>query len=290
MISSRALSPRLALILAACGITLGPFVLGVAVANTLAVEFISTEAITTNVTIAAIGSAIIWSTFTLWLHIPSSISQSLIGGMMGASWAGYSVHSIQLGGLYKVLFGLFLSPVLGLIVAFYLMRLVYYLAQWADPHINKWFNRMQILVALLMAISFGANDGQKIMAIITMGLVATGKSQSFAIQEWVIVLSALTIGFGTLVGGKRLIQTLGNKFYKIRPVEGFGAQTASAAIIFSAGIFGAPISGSQVVTSSILGAGSADRIQKSTLGHCQANIMGMAAHIAVFCFSCPADI
>lgn len=266
IISSRALAPRPALLLAAIGIGIGPFALGVAVANTIAVDFISPQAITPRVVIAALTGAILWSSFTLWNRIPSSISQSLIGGIIGAGWAGFGADSIQLGGLVKVLAALFLSPVLGLLIAFLMMRLIYFLSQWANPHINRWFNRGQILVALFMAISFGANDGQKIIAMMTLGLVATGILPHFAVPEWVIVLSALAISAGTLTGGWRLIHTLGGKFYRIRPVHGFGAQLTSTGIIFVAGILGGPVSGAQVVTSSILGAGSADRIQKVRWG------------------------
>jgi PiT family inorganic phosphate transporter len=266
IISSRALAPRPALLLAAIGIGIGPFVLGVAVVNTIALDFVSPQAVTTRVVVAALLGAILWSSFTLWARIPTSISQSLIGGIMGAGWAGFGANSIQLGGLYKVLAGLFLSPVLGLFGAYLTVRLIYFLTQWADPHINRWFNRGQIPIALLMAIAFGANDGQKIIAMLALGLVATGLSPQFIVPEWVVAVSALAISIGTLTGGWRLIRTLGGKFYRIRPVHGFGAQVASTSIIFVAGMLGEPVSGAQVVTSSILGAGSADRIQKVRWG------------------------
>lgn len=262
MISSRALHPRLALVLAAASISLGPFVLGTAVAHTVAVEFVRPEAATVRVVVAALLGAIIWATLTLWLKIPSSISQALFGGLIGGSWAGFGLTSIQTAGLVKVLIALFVSPILGLIVALLLVRLIYFVGQWADPHINRWFNRGQVIAAVLMAVSFGANDGQKLIAVIALGLTASGITHTFTIPEWVIVLSAATIALGTLTGGMRLIKTLGVKFYKIRPVHGFGAQVASAGIILGAGLLGGPVSGSQVVTSSILGAGSADRIQK----------------------------
>ncbi|MBZ0278127.1 MAG: inorganic phosphate transporter [Anaerolineae bacterium] len=274
IISSRALGPRPALLLAALGIALGPFVLGTAVANTIAVQFVSPQAVTPRMIVSALVAAILWSSFTLWQRIPSSISQSLIGGIMGAAWAGFGAESLQINGLYKVLAGLFLSPVLGLFGAFLVVRLIYFLFQWSDPHINRWFNRGQVIVAVLMAVSFGANDGQKIIAMMTLGLVATGLMPQFAVPEWVVALSALTISLGTLTGGWRLIRTLGGKFYRIRPVHGFGAQMASAGIIFGAAILGGPVSGAQVVTSSILGAGSADRIQKVRWGVVQQILLG----------------
>ncbi|MCI0708929.1 MAG: inorganic phosphate transporter [Chloroflexi bacterium] len=269
MISSRALHPRLALILAATSITIGPFVLGTAVVHTVAVEFVRPEAASVRVIVAALISAVIWSSLTLWLRIPSSISQALFGGLIGGSWAGFGLSSIQTAGLVKVMVALFVSPVLGLIAALLLVRLVYFLGQWASPRINRWFNRGQIVAAVLMAISFGANDGQKLIAVIALGLSATGITHTFTIPGWVTILSATTIGLGTLTGGMRLIKTLGVRFYKIRPIHGFGAQMASAGIILGAGLLGGPVSGSQVVTSSILGAGSADRIQKVRWGVAQ---------------------
>jgi inorganic phosphate transporter, PiT family len=262
VISSRALGPRQALLMAAFGIVVGPFVLGVAVAATLGQDLVSPEATTAHVVMAALVGAILWSGFTLWLRLPSSISQALIGALVGAVLAGYGGSAIIPQGLIKALLGLFLSPVLGLLVGFWFVRLFYVLSVSATPHINRWFKRGQVLAALLMAISFGANDGQKIVGIIMLGLIATGYLQSFVVPTWVIAFSAAAIGLGAVVGGWRLIHTLGGKFYKIRPIHGFGAQVASGSVILSASLLGGPVSGSQVITSAIVGAGGADRIQK----------------------------
>jgi PiT family inorganic phosphate transporter len=276
IISSRALSPRRSLLLAALSIAAGPFLLGVAVASTIAVDFIHPQAVTSAVIASALTGAILWSSLTLWLKIPSSISQALFGGLIGASWAGFGAEAVQMSGLFKVLAALFLSPILGMIAALWMVKLIYFLSQWADPHVNRWFNRGQVLASVLMAISFGANDGQKIIAMIALGLTASGITSSFVVPDWVVVVSATTIGLGTLTGGMRLVHTLGGKFYKIRPIHGFGAQLASAGVIFGAGILGGPVSGSQVVISSILGAGSADRIQKVRWNVAQNILMGWA--------------
>lgn len=266
MISSRALGPRRALLLAAIGITAGPFLLGVAVADTIANDLIAVEARSANAVIAGLLGAIVWSTVTLWLRLPSSISQALIGGLVGAAVVSHGLDAVLLPGLAKTLAALFLSPVLGLIVGFWLVRIFYNLATGATPHVNLWFRRGQILVSLFMAIAFGANDGQKIMGAVVLGLFATGFVQTMQVPAWVIALSAFSIGVGTLAGGWKLIHTLGGKFYKIRPIHGFGAQVASGTVIFVAGLLGGPVSGSQVVTSAIVGAGSADRIQKVRWG------------------------
>jgi PiT family inorganic phosphate transporter len=260
MISSRALGPRQALLLAAVGISAGPFLLGVAVASTIGAELIAVDDSTAAVVAAGLMGAILWSAATFWLKIPSSISQALIGGLFGAVWV--SSQNLMVSGLQKTLVGLFLSPILGILFGFILVRFSYSLSASATPHINLWFKRGQILVSLLMAIAFGANDGQKIMGVVTLGLVATGFLSTFDVPLWVVGFAATAIGAGTLIGGWRLIHTLGGKFYKIRPIHGFGAQLASGMVLLSAAALGGPVSGSQVVASAIVGAGSADRIQK----------------------------
>ena len=262
IISSRALGPRQALVLAALGIAAGPFLLGVAVANTIARDLIAPEANTVPVVVAALTGAIVWSAVTFWLHVPSSISQALIGGIVGAVTVASGWDAVQLPGLLRTLAALFLSPVLGLIAGFWVVRLSYTLASGATPHANVWFKRWQVVVSILMAIAFGANDGQKIMGMIVLGLLATGVTESYVVPTWVIAFSAASIAIGTLAGGWRLIHTLGGKFYKIRPIHGFGAQMASAIVMVGAALLGGPVSGSQVVTSAIVGAGSADRIQQ----------------------------
>ncbi len=262
LISSRSLNPRGALMLAALGVTIGPFLFGVAVANTIGAKLISREASTAAVVVAALISTLAWSSLTFRLSIPSSISQTLVGSLIGAAWAGYGNNAILAGGLKTTLAGLFLSPILGLIFGFLLIRLILRLSASATPHINGWFRRGQVIISFFMAMSFGANDSQKMMGIITLGLVATEYSDVFTVPVWVMILSAFSMGFGTWMGGWRLIHTLAGKFYKIRPIEGFGAQLTSSLVILGAGLLGGPVSGSQVVTSAIVGVGSGDRIQK----------------------------
>ncbi len=266
LISARAIHPRLALILAALGVAIGPFVFGMAVANTIASELVTPEAVTIQVVAAALVGAIIWSLITLWFRIPVSISQALLGGLFGAAWVASGPAALQINGLLKILAALILSPLLGLIAGYILVRFIYSASFAASPRIQRWYNRGQIPVAMLLAAAFGTNDGQKIVGALVLGLLATGQLQQFAVPQWVIVVSAGGIAFGTLVGGWRLIHTLGNRFYKIRPVHGLGAQLAAAAVLSGAGVLGGPVSGSQVVTASILGAGSADHVRKVRWG------------------------
>lgn len=262
LISSRALNPRGALMLAAAGVLIGPFLFGVAVANTVGAKLISPQASTVPVLVAALIAMTAWTLITAQFGIPSSTSQTLVGSMMGAAWAGYGRASLLSGGLKTAFLGLFLSPLLGAIIGFFLMLGIYRLAMYASPHVNWWFQKSQIFISFLMAMAFGANDGQKTMGLITFGLVATHTEATFNVPLWVIAISAVSLGLGTWMGGWQLIRTLAGKFYKIRPIEGFGAQMTSSMVILGAALLGAPVSSSQVVTSAIIGVGSADRIQK----------------------------
>lgn len=274
MISSRSIHPRLALLLTAVGMGLGPFVLGSAVAATVADGLVQAGSINFAVVIAALGGAILWSLFTLWLKIPVSMSQGLFGGLIGAAWVGFGHEIILIAGITKLVAGLFLSPFLGLICGFAAMHLCYALTASATPHMNIWFQRGQILVSFIMAMAFGSNDAQKLMGAIVLGLVTLNMLTPTQLPGWVIAFSASALCAGTLVGGWRLIHTMGGKFYKIRPIHGFGAQAASAGVIMGAGLLGWPVSGSQVVTSAIIGAGSADRLQKVRWGVVQQIAIG----------------
>ena len=262
IISARALGPRTALLLAGFGTLLGPFLMGVAVANTLGTELISPPPSDPDLVIAALLGTTAWSLFAFGLRIPTSYSQTLVGSLIGATWISLGREAIVASGLIKALTGLFLSPVLGLIGGYLLFKLIYLMSALASPRINRWFNQGQVLLSFLLAIAFGANDGQKVMAIISLGLVTTGFSSTFVIPFWVILISAIAIGSGALIGGHRLIQMLGLRIYKIRPIEGFGAQLSASGVLLTASIVGAPVSGSQIVTMSIVGAGSADRLRK----------------------------
>jgi PiT family inorganic phosphate transporter len=262
MISSRAMSARKALALSAVAHFCGPFLFGVAVATTLGHEVVDPKAINTVVIFAALLAAIIWNLVTWYLGIPSSSSHALVGGLIGAVSIDSGFATIQMGGLLKVVAALLLSPILGLVVGYLLMRLVLFLARGASPRINWFFKRAQLITSLTLALSHGTNDAQKTMGIIAMSLVTMGYSSEFSVPWWVIVLSAGAISMGTALGGWRIIRTLGAKFYKIRPVHGFAAQIASACIILGAAFLGGPVSTTQVVSSAILGVGSAERVSR----------------------------
>ncbi len=266
MISSRAFSPVVALGATALAEFSGPLIFGVAVATTIGHEVVIAEAINTQVLIAALVSAILWNLLTWYLGFPSSSSHALVGGFIGAVLISAGWRAILLSGFEKVLIALFASPIIGFIIGYLVLRLVLILCWNATPAVNNLFKKSQLVTALALALSHGSNDAQKTMGIITLALVTSGYIPTFEVPLWVILLCAGMIALGTAVGGWKLIRTLGGKFFKIRPVDGLASQFASAAVIISASLFGGPVSTTQVVSSAIMGVGSAERVNKVRWG------------------------
>ena len=262
IISSRSLSPRLALGMTAIAEFGGPFLFGVAVATTIGSSIVTPRYMTLPILIAALVGAILWNIITWYLGYPSSSSHALIGGMIGATAAGVGFDVIQLAGLIKVFLALFLSPIIGLVSGFLFTRLVYWAAAGASIRINLFFKRIQVFTGITLALSHGANDAQKTMGLIALGLVTAGDLSHFEIPQWVIIISALAIALGTVSGGWRLIKTLGAGFFRIRPVHGFCTQVTAAGVILGAALFGGPVSTTQVVSSAIMGVGAAERVNK----------------------------
>jgi PiT family inorganic phosphate transporter len=262
MISSRAFHPQAALALTAISEFAGPFLFGVAVARTIGDEIAQSGALTLTVIVTCLISAIVWNLATWFLGIPSSSSHALVGGLIGAVAMGAGLGAIKVSGLEKVLIALFTSPIIGFVVGFFLMRVIFFLVRGASPKINGFFKRAQLLTAIGMALSHGTNDGQKTMGIITLSLVIGGVLPEFKVPIWVIAISAGAIALGTSLGGWRLIRTLGGKFYKIRPVHSFSTQLTSMLVILTASLVGGPVSTTQVVSSAIIGVGSAERLGK----------------------------
>ncbi|MBK6338651.1 MAG: inorganic phosphate transporter [Bacteroidetes bacterium] len=262
MISSRAMSGNAALALAAVSNLIGPFLFGVAVANTIGHEVAAPESITIYVVLAALLSASIWNLITWYFGIPASSSHGLIGGIIGAVIVGSGFKIIKMVGLWKIIIALFLSPIIGFIVGWLVLIITKRLLRNATPNADIGLKYAQIPTAIALALSHGTNDAQKTMGVITMGLVVLGFQKEFVVPYWVILISALAIGAGTAFGGWRIIKTLGGKFYKIRPIHSFSSQLASAFVILTASFLGGPVSTTQVVSMSIMGAGAGDKISK----------------------------
>ena len=266
MISSRAMGPRRALALNAVANFVGPFLFGIAVATTIGHEVVAEEAATLNVVLAALLGAIVWNVLTWLLSIPSSSSHALVGGLIGAATISNGFHVILLPGLTKILLAMLISPFAGLLSGYLLMKITLFLARGATPRINLFFKRAQMVTATALALSHGTNDAQKAMGIITMGLLAEGVVSHFVVPTWVIAACAGAMALGTALGGWRIIRTLGGKFYKVRPVHSFTSQIASAGVILGAALIGGPVSTTHVVSTAILGVGSAERVSKVRWG------------------------
>ncbi len=262
MISSRALSPRTALTMTAMAEFTGPFIFGVAVANTIGHEIVEAATINIYVLMAALLSAIFWNLLTWYLGFPSSSSHALIGGFIGAVSIGAGFGAIKMEGLQKVLIALFTSPIIGLLAGYIILRIILLFSWNASPKINAFYKRSQIVTSLALGLSHGTNDAQKTMGIITLALVTGGYLESFAVPVWVVFACSIMIALGTSLGGWKLIRTLGSKFYKIRPIDGFASQMASAIVILGASLVGGPVSTTQVVSTAIMGVGAAERVNK----------------------------
>jgi PiT family inorganic phosphate transporter len=266
MISSGAMTPRKALFMSAIAEFCAPFLFGVAVATTIGKDLVSPDSVTTVVILAALVSAIMWNLITWAFGLPSSSSHALVGGLVGAVGLAEGLGAIQMSGLLKVVVALLISPLLGLVIGHLLMKLVLFLARGASPRINSLFKRLQVITSLALALSHGTNDAQKTMGIISMSLVAAGWLRDFVVPWWVIALSAASISLGAASGGWRIIKTLGAKIYRIRPIHGFTSQVTSATVILGAALLGGPVSTTQVVSSAIMGVGSAERLSKVRWG------------------------
>jgi len=274
MISSRAYSPRVALTMTAIAEFCGPFIFGVAVANTIGHEVVSAEAINSTVLLAALVSAIVWNLLTWYLGFPSSSSHALVGGFVGSVVMGAGWQAIKIAGIQKILIALFTSPIIGFVIGYILLKLIVRLSWNATPGVNSFFKRGQMVTALALALSHGANDAQKTMGIITLTLVTSGYLDAFIVPTWVIFLCAGMIALGTSVGGWKLIRTIGGKFYRIRPIDGFTAQLTSAVVILGASLVGGPVSTTQVVSSAVMGVGAGERKSRVRWGVAQE--IGMA--------------
>ncbi len=262
VISSRSLSPRMARNLCGLAELIAPFLFGIEVAKTLTTGLVDSRVVSLSSITAAIAAALAW-TVLAWLRgIPSSSSHALVGGILGAALTIGGPRSIISSGLYKVLLPLFLAPVIGLGVGYIVMKIILCLMQNATPRINVVFKQLQILTMMGLALSHSANDAQKSMGIITLGLLLAGKIQSFDVPFPIIALCAVAIAAGAQRGDWRLMRTLGRKIYLIRPINALASQAASTSVVLISAILGAPVSTSQVISMALLGTGAAERMNK----------------------------
>jgi PiT family inorganic phosphate transporter len=260
-ISTRALSPRLAVAVASGANLAGAFVT-TAVAKTVGKGIIDTGLATSQTVLAALIGAIVWNLLTWWFGLPSSSSHALIGGLVGAAIAQSGSGGVQWHGLaHKVVIPAFIAPTLAFAAAFVLLIAIFWIFQrMGSGMANRTFRLGQLASGTFMAFTHGANDAQKTMGVIALALFAHGSIDHFYIPVWVKIAAGLAIALGTYVGGWRIMRTLGQRLYKIEPAAGFAAQTAAGAVIYLATRLGYPLSTTHVISGAVLGAGSTRRL------------------------------
>lgn len=260
-VSTKALSPRNAIMIAATLNFLGALS-GTAVAATIGKNIISPELVTPSVMTAALIGAIFWNLFTWYFGIPSSSSHALIGGLVGAVIAGFSLHHVNWMGFVQIFAGLVISPVVGLVAGSLVMTLLFWIFRGGSPAlINNKFRKLQMVSACMASFAHGSNDAQKTMGIITMVLVGGGFLSTFQVPLWVKVTCALAMAAGTAMGGWKIIRTMGGKIFRIEPINGFAADFTASSVIYSASLLGVPVSTTHVVSSAIMGVGAAKRLR-----------------------------
>jgi len=260
VVSTRVLKPAQAVLLAGFLNVLGAF-LSTAVAKTIGKGVVDPQAITEGVVACALLSGFAWNTAMTRLGLPVSASHALIGGLIGASVAHGGVMILNMQGLTKIFLSLILSPFFGIIFGYVFMRLILALCgNLSTCTINKYFGKLQIVSASFMAFSHGSNDAQKVMGIITLSLVSGGYLTSVDVPFWVILACALAMGFGTALGGWKVIKTMGVSMLKLEPVHGFAAETSATAVILGASQLGLPVSTTHVIATAIMGVGATKRL------------------------------
>jgi PiT family inorganic phosphate transporter len=259
VIATRALSPVQALLLVAGAAGLAPYLFGLGVARAFGAGVVRPDQVTPVIVLAAALSAILWRVLTWWWRLPSSSSHALVGGLMGAGLVGAGWSALNQAGLIKVLLALLISPAVGLAAGYAATGLLYWLVRGASPRVNEWFRRGEVITALALALSWGANDAQKAIGLLALGLAA-GAPGPLLIPAWMVPAAMGCLMLGTLSAGGRLVRTLGMRFYRLRPVHGLAAQVAAASVVLGATAVAGPVSTTQVVSTAILGAGAAERI------------------------------
>ncbi|ACX63285.1 inorganic phosphate transporter [Paenibacillus sp. FSL H8-0457] len=260
-VSTRALKPRVAILLAASMNFVGAMMF-TGVAKTIGGSVADPTKLDNGieVVIATLLAAIIWNLVTWWFGLPSSSSHALIGALAGAVFVGAGSDMLNYGGFKDIVLALVLSPIIAFVIGYLVMQLLKVIFAKRSPHtVNKGFRTMQIFTAALQSFTHGTNDAQKAMGIITFALVTSGQLQEMEVPFWVKVSAATAMALGTSVGGWKIIKTMGTKIFKIEPINGFAADFSAASVIFSATLLHLPISTTHAITSAILGVGSAKR-------------------------------
>jgi inorganic phosphate transporter, PiT family len=268
VVSTRVLSPKLAVLWAAFFNFAAAFILGTAVAKTIGGGMIRIETVTQYVVIAGLFGAIVWDLLTWWWGLPTSSSHALIGGYAGAAVMRSGWHVIIAQGWYKTLIFIVIAPIMGLVLGLSFMVAVYWLLRNKAPRrIDAWFRKLQLLSAAAYSLGHGGNDAQKTMGIVASSLYGahllspTELAGNWGKFHWPIILAAnASIALGTYFGGWRIVHTMGSRITKLKPVGGFCAEAAGAITLFSTALAGIPVSTTHTITGAIVGVGAVNRL------------------------------
>jgi inorganic phosphate transporter, PiT family len=262
VVSTRVLSPQLAVLWAAFFNFVAFLFIGLHVAETIGKGIIDPAIVDPAVVFGALSGAILWNVLTWYFGLPSSSSHALVGGLVGAGTAKAGVGAIISSGVIKTAVFIFAAPVLGMIMAIIMVVITSWLfkpvpAKSADTV----FRRLQLVSSAAYSIGHGANDAQKTMGIITVLLFSTGYLHGeFHVPFWVVIAAQIAMGLGTLMGGRRIVHTMGSKITRLTPHQGFSAETGGAIMLFGATAFGIPVSTTHTITGCIMGVGAARRL------------------------------
>ncbi|HTZ31987.1 MAG TPA: inorganic phosphate transporter [Methylomirabilota bacterium] len=261
VVSTRVLTPFRAVLWAAFWNFVAAFIFGTAVAKTIGKGLVHIEMVNEKVLLAGLLGAIIWNLITLTLGLPTSSSHALMGGYGGAAVAHAGFRALIPGGWTKPVLFIFLSPIIGMVVASIVSIITTWIVRKQRPQkVDRWFRRLQLLSAAGYSLGHGTNDAQKGMGIITAAMVAGGMMRSYDVPYWVIICCHLAMGGGTMAGGWRIIKTMGQRITKLTPFGGFAAETAGALTLFSTAQFGIPVSTTHTITGAIVGVGASRRV------------------------------
>ncbi|MCU1448834.1 MAG: inorganic phosphate transporter [Acidimicrobiales bacterium] len=265
VVSTRVLSPRLAVLWAAFFNFVAFLVFGTKVATTIAKDVVdpASHALTVGVVFAGLVGAIGWNLITFYLGLPTSSSHALVGGMAGAAVANSGTHVLVESGLRKIAVFIVLSPLIGLALGFIVIVLIYWVFHRVRrvEALNRGFRRGQLVSAAAFSLGHGANDAQKTMGVILAVLIAAHEvGPNAGVPLWVVLAAHLAIGLGTLTGGWRIVKTMGSKITRLTPVGGFAAESAAAATLFFTASRGIPVSTTHTITGAIVGVGTSRRL------------------------------
>lgn len=261
-VSTRAITPRHAIIMAAT-LNFAGAMISTGVAKTIGGDLVlNPSQISLEVIVAALIGSIIWNITTWYYRIPSSSSHSLVGGVIGAVSISVGPAALDITGISKIVMSLILSPIVALATGYFVMiGLLWIFRNFSPITLNRQFRKMQLVSASLMAFSHGSNDAQKAMGIIALALLSGGYIETMEIPVWVKIACATSMALGTSAGGWRIISTMGTKIFKMESINGFAADLNSSIVIFTATFLHLPVSTTHVVSGSIMGIGSAERVR-----------------------------